>query len=472
MDDTLKGRVVASDFIKEKIKDKPIDKKKLAKKIGFTILAAVIFGAVSALVFCITYRQIAPEDNDEVKEISLSSSAVEGISADEALSENDAVALEEATEEYIEDDMTEDGSGEADTADGESGSVSGDTVSDNGSLPASTVINNITNRVDISPASYARLHWLLHNVAADAGKATVTVTATTTDTDWFENTYESGNSAVGLIIADNGKQLLILTDSAVTKDAEDISVMFADGKTVDAKIVGTDADTSLQVIGVDLSEIDDDTREKIAYASLGTTTYASTVGTPIIAIGAPLGIPDSEAYGLITSMSQEKEMSDFNVHLLTTDIYGSQNASGVLVDYNGRVMGIVTTAYQTKDTANMITAYSISDIKTVIENLANGKDRPYLGIIGTSVTDEAAEEYDIPRGAYVINVDPDSPAMKAGIQSGDVITRIGTQTIGNYSDYTNELTDLAPGMETVVTVQRFSRGDYTELSFEAELSEK
>ena len=277
---------------------------------------------------------------------------------------------------------------------------------------------------------------------------------------------------MGLIIADNGKQLLILTDSAVTKDAEDISVMFADGKTVDAKIVGTDADTSLQVIGVDLSEIDDDTREKIAYASLGTTTYASTVGTPIIAIGAPLGIPDSEAYGLITSMSQEKEMSDFNVHLLTTDIYGSQNASGVLVDYNGRVMGIVTTAYQTKDTANMITAYSISDIKTVIENLANGKDRPYLGIIGTSVTDEAAEEYDIPRGAYVINVDPDSPAMKAGIQSGDVITRIGTQTIGNYSDYTNELTDLAPGMETVVTVQRFSRGDYTELSFEAELSEK
>ena len=454
---------MASDFIKEKIKDKPIDKKKLAKKIGFTVLAAVIFGAVSALVFCITYRQIGPRDTDEVKEISLSSSAAEGISADETLSGESVVVLEEEEEGYTEDDIT----GE----DGEAASVSEDTVSDNDSVPA-TVINNITNRVDISPASYARLHWLLHNVAADAGKAIVTVTATTTDTDWFENTYESGNSAMGLIIAENGKQLLILTDSSVTRDAEDISVMFANGETAEAEIVGTDADTSLQVIGVDLSEIDDDTKEKIAYASLGSTTYASTVGTPIIAIGAPLGIPDSEAYGFITSMSQEKEMSDFNVHLLTTDIYGSQNASGVLIDYNGRVMGIVTTAYQTKDTSNMITAYSISDIKDVIENLANGKDRPYLGIIGTSVTEEAVEAYDIPRGAYVINVDPDSPAMKAGIQSGDVITRIGTQAIGDYSDYTNELTDLAPGVETVVTVQRFSRGDYTELSFEAELSEK
>ena len=454
---------MASDFIKEKIKDKPIDKKKLAKKIGFTVLAAVIFGAVSALVFCVTYRQIGPKDTDEVKEISLSSSAAEGISADETLSGESVVVPEEDEEGYTEDDIT----GE----DGEVASVSEDTVSDNDSVPA-TVINNITNRVDISPASYARLHWLLHNVAADAGKAIVTVTATTTDTDWFENTYENGNSAMGLIIAENGKQLLILTDSSVTRDAEDISVMFANGETAEAKIVGTDADTSLQVIGVDLSEIDDGTREKITYASLGSTTYASTVGTPIIAIGAPLGIPDSEAYGFITSMSQEKEMSDFNVHLLTTDIYGSQNASGVLIDYNGRVVGIVTTAYQTKDTSNMITAYSISDIKDVIENLANGKDRPYLGIIGTSVTEEAVEAYDIPRGAYVINVDPDSPAMKAGIQSGDVITRIGTQAIGDYSDYTNELTDLAPGVETVVTVQRFSRGDYTELSFEAELSEK
>ncbi len=460
---------MASDFIKEKIKDKPIDKKKLVKKIGFIVMAAVIFGAVSALVFCIVYRQIGPKETDALKEVNLSSYSGEGISADETLSEESVVVPEEAMEDYPEEDPDEEDA-EPDKTD--NGSVSEDTVSDNDGAPASTVINNITNRVDISPTSYARLHRMLHDVALDAGKATVTVTATTTDTDWFENTYENGNSAVGLIIADNGMQLLILTDSSVTKDAEVISVKFTDGAVADAKIIGTDVDTSLQIIGVDLSDIKDDTRENIVYASLGSTSYESTVGTPIIAIGAPMGIPESEAYGLITSMSQEKEMSDFNVHLLTTDIYGSQNATGVLIDYTGRVRGIITSAYQTKDTSNMITAYAISDIREVIENLANGKDRAYLGIIGTSVTEEAAAEYDIPKGAYVINVDQDSPAMKAGIQSGDVITRIGTQTILDYSDYTNELTDLAPGVETVVTVQRFSRGDYTELSFETELTEK
>ena len=62
--------------------------------------------------------------------------------------------------------------------------------------------------------------------------------------------------------------------------------------------------------------------------------------------------------------------------------------------------------------------------------------------------------------------------MKAGIQSGDVITRIGTQIITDYSDYTKALTELAPEIETVVTVQRFSRGDYTELTFETELSKR
>ncbi len=78
----------------------------------------------------------------------------------------------------------------------------------------------------------------------------------------------------------------------------------------------------------------------------------------------------------------------------------------------------------------------------------------------------------MPMGAYVINVDPDSPAMSAGIQSGDVITKIGTENIINYDDYSQAVSELTAGVDTVITVQRFSRGSYTELTFEAELSKK
>ena len=196
------------------------------------------------------------------------------------------------------------------------------------------------------------------------------------------------------------------------------------------------------------------------------------MGMPVIAIGAPIGIKGSEEYGFITSMSQEKELSDFNVHLLTTDIYGSDKSSGVIVDYSGQVIGIITNAFGSGSLQNMITTYSISDIKDTIENLANGKERTYMGIIGTSVTQDAVESFGLPTGAYVLNVDPDSPAMAAGIQSGDVITQIGTEPVRDYKDYTTILSQLSPGVETVVTVQRFSRGDYTELTFEVGLSRK
>lgn len=327
--------------------------------------------------------------------------------------------------------------------------------------------------MDISPESYAKLYRDLHSVAAAAGRSLVTVTATTTDTDWFENPYENGNSTTGLIIADNGRQLLILTDSSVTEEAEKIDVRFTDETSAEGHILNTDSDTALQIIGVSLSDLTEETRNRISYASLGSSSYASMmVGTPVIAIGAPIGVIGSVEYGIITSMSQEKELSDFNVHLLTTDIPGSENSSGVIIDYSGQVIGIITNAFGSDTMQNMITTYSISDIKETIENLANGKERTYMGIIGTSVTPDAVESYGLPTGAYVLNVDPDSPAMAAGIQSGDVITQIGTEPIHDYGDYTSILSQLSPGVETVVTVQRFSRGDYAELTFEVGLSRK
>ena len=455
---------MSSDFIKEKIKDKPIDKKKLAKKLGYTVLIAIVFGAVSALVFGLVYSCVRKEEAPEVKEVELSGPESLSVSDDEMLSGDGIPSDEDSVSVGYAPSLS------ADEAGGDT--VSADAASESENSAAQTIVNNITNKLDLTPESYAKLHRRLHDVALDAERSIVTVTGTTTDTDWFENTFENGNSTAGVIIADNGRQLLVLTDSRVTENADDISVRFADGTTAKAKIIKTDPDTSLQVVGIELTDIGDETKRQIESASLGSTTYASTVGTPVIAIGSPLGFLGSEGYGLITSMSQEEEMSDFNVHLLTTDIFGSENASGVVIDYNGKVMGVITTGYQPKDTSNLITTYSISDIKDVIENLANGKDRPYLGVVGTSVTEEAAAAHDMPKGAYVINVDADSPAMKAGIQSGDVITRIGTQTITDYSDYTKALTELAPEIETVVTVQRFSRGDYTELTFETELSKR
>ncbi|MBO5552409.1 MAG: trypsin-like peptidase domain-containing protein, partial [Lachnospiraceae bacterium] len=342
---------MASDFIKEKIKDKPVDKKKLARHIGMTVLIAVIFGVVSAVTFSIVYAHIKPAEKVSIKPVEFPEPEN---TPDDPVSVSETGVSPDSVEASVSEDVT---------VSSDAVTISEDAVAETTVSAPSTVINNITNKIDITPEKYARLYKSLHEVAVNAGKSLVTVTGTTTDTDWFENPYENGHSTIGLIVADNGKQLLVLADSSVTTDAEEISVIFSDGQSAPARVMNTDTDTGLQIISTELSDISEETLENITYASLGASTYTSTVGTPVIAVGSPLGISDSEAHGLITSMSQEQEMSDFNVHLLTTDISGSDNASGVIINYSGQVLGIITTAYKDRNIANKITAYSISDIK-------------------------------------------------------------------------------------------------------------
>lgn len=434
-----------SDFIKEKIKDKPINKRRLMIRIFITAGLAVLFGVIAAAVYVVAVHNISsrlyPEQPDIVN-----------IPSDEELSSVSA-------------DATESGN-----------AVSGDeAVSDNeqeepaSEAPKSTIINNITNHMDMTPESYEELYASLHEMALEAEKSIVSVTGVTSDTDWFENTYENSDQSAGLIIADNGKELLILTNSSTTKSAEKINIKFCNGTSAEATVKKSDPNTGLEIVGVPLDTLSDNTVDDIQMAKLGNSSSKSLVGTPVIAIGSPLGIDGSEAYGLITSTSTEEQMTDMNAHLLTTDIYGSRSASGVIINYSGSVLGIITDAYSSDDTANIIMTYSISDVKDLIERLANGQDKAYLGIYGTDVTDDANEQLGIPMGMYVTKTDVGSPAMEAGIQSGDVITKFGTSDITGYSDYSDALSKSQPEDDTVVTVQRYAKGEYTEMTFDVTL---
>lgn len=438
-----------SDFIKEKIKDKPINKRRLVIRILITIGLAVLFGIIAAFVYVVTAHNISsrlyPDQPDIIN-----------IPSDE---EQPAVSEDTVS---------------ADTK------VSADEVSENASEAAAeqapvehkTVINNITNKVDMTPESYEKLYASLHETAMEAERSLVSVTGVSSDTDWFENTYQNEDQSAGLIIADNGRELLILTNSSATDGAEKINVEFCDGKNAEAETKKSDSNTGLEIIGVDLASISDNTIDEIKMADLGNSNSASLVGSPVIAIGSPLGIDGSEAYGLITSTTKEEQMIDMSAHLLTTDIYGSKSASGVIINYSGSILGLITDKYSSDDTANIIMTYSISDMKNLIEHLANGQDKAYLGVYGTDVTDEAANDLSIPKGAYVTKTEVGSPAMEAGIQSGDVITKIGTTEITDYSDYMDVMNKSQPDDDTVVTVQRYAKGEYTELTFDVKLRKK
>ena len=168
---------------------------------------------------------------------------------------------------------------------------------------------------------------------------------------------------------------------------------------------------------------------------------------------------------MITSINKEITVPDRIYKQITTDIYGSSSASGVLINLKGEVIGIVSNKYTDYDTKNLISAIGISELKKTIENMINGKDLVRFGITGADVPNDAALRYNAPKGAFVLSVEMDSPAMAGGIQSGDIIVSVNGRHVTNYMDMVGEIREMIPDEETEVTVSRLSVEGYKNMTF-------
>ena len=155
--------------------------------------------------------------------------------------------------------------------------------------------------------------------------------------------------------------------------------------------------------------------------------------------------------------------------MFTTDMRGYDASNGVIFNMSGEVLGIIWQKNTSLD-KNTLNATGISDLKRTIERMSNGKKRAYLGIRGTDVTLEAIN-LGVPVGAYVLEIDMESAAMKAGIQSGDVITKIDGFEITSYTVFTEAIGLHDPGDEVTVTVKRQSGEEYKEMDITVVLGE-
>ena len=118
---------------------------------------------------------------------------------------------------------------------------------------------------------------------------------------------------------------------------------------------------------------------------------------------------------------------DSEYHLLTTDIMGNSEGSGVLVNLDGKIVGVIAQSFSGEADTGVVTALSISDLRKLIEQLSNNEDLIYLGVRGQDISSSLAQKTGIPTGIYVNSVEEDSPAMNAGIQNGDVIVKVGNE---------------------------------------------
>lgn len=238
---------------------------------------------------------------------------------------------------------------------------------------------------------------------------------------------------------------------------------FHDGTEAEAQIAGSDRITGLTVLSVPMTSIPPKNRVDIKEAVLGSSLSSIITGAPVIAIGSPTGTPGSVIYGYVTSAEDNLELLDNDLYRLCTDIYGSGDATGFLINLEGSVVGMLDMRYRSNDVPNMLCAVGISELRPIIRRMESGGTKAFLGITGADVTTEISESNNIPVGVWVRHVEEDSPAMAAGIQKGDVITGFGKADILYMSNLIAQLEQTDPGSNITLEIMRRNGDAYEEI---------
>ncbi len=415
-------------FIREKIIEKPVNKKRLFRQGGYTAGFAVLFGVVSCFVFTalqpVMENWLHPKEDPTISIPSDEWGTEQVFKDTEQVLESEEITMEDTPEPEVQEEPS------------------------------------VVKELELS--DYQILQNKIYAIGQEANRSIVTVTSVVSDTDWYNNSFESNGQASGIIIGDNGSELLILTEHKAVLAAQEIRVTFIDEVTVGASLKKYDGNTGLAVLAVGLGLLDENTKSRISYAALG-YSLAVAQGNVAIAIGSPLGTNYSIGTGNITSVGNVIQTVDATYTVFTTDIVGSSSSSGVLLNLEGEVVGLVMQDYSGNGDENTLTAISVSELKKMIEMLSNGKDIPYLGLKVVTVTDKIAEEYGLPRGVYIKEVMLDSPALIAGLQGGDVIKQIDQEEIASVEAYEAKVLSLQPGQTVEVVVKRQGMNEYLEV---------
>lgn len=430
-----------NDFMVEKIKERPINRKKLIRKTVITVTMAVIFGLVACVTFIslepIITNYLYPEEEAEV------------------------ITFPEDEEEMKPEDMLE------------------EEIPVIESIPQEPVntqldqeqVDEILNAVTLDKSHYLQLYDVMSEYVSELSQYMVTVTSVKEDFDWLENSYETTNNTSGVVIAKNNKDIFILTDYTSLEGADEIYVTFYNGKEREANLLGAHSEVNIAVLNIPLEVYGtEDEVGKVAVAPLGSSRSYKMTGKPIVAMGSPMGMTDSIGYGIIAAMTEEVDTIDFNYDVIVTDIYGSPSAKGVLFNMQGQIIGIITSTKTNLDVKSIVTAYGISDLKQMISAISSGKEIPYLGIKGTDVEEDADQEAQIPEGTYILDVVMNSPAMLAGLQKGDIIVGMDENTIEDYADFARAMYGATVGQTMTITLMRPSQGTYKEMSMDVTLT--
>ena len=277
----------------------------------------------------------------------------------------------------------------------------------------------------------------------------VGITTSITTNYWgYQSTAAASGS--GFIISEDG---YILTNFHVIENSDSITVSAYNGDNFEAALIGYDESNDIAVLKVDAAGL--------SPVVLGDSDNLN-VGDSVVAIGNPLGeLTFSLTGGAISAKDREVTFSGgITMNLLQTDCaINSGNSGGALFNLYGEVIGVTNAKYSSSSGGasidNIGFAIPINSIRSIVERIIEKGyvSKPYLGVSMTDV-DESYQIYGLPAGAAIQSVVKDSPAEKAGLQIGDIITKAGDQDITCSDDLKAVVTGCQPGDSVTLTIYR------------------
>lgn len=319
--------------------------------------------------------------------------------------------------------------------------------------------------------SYVQMMSKAYEKALTAKKSVVSVAKGAEQENWNAEATGIDESVSGVIVADNGPEILILSYASICEDAKEWCVTFSDKSEYKASLKKKDKNSGFAIFAVDKKSLSDATWSASSVASLGNSNLTEQ-GDVIFALGNIFGYAGGSGYGIVSSSNYKEIGRDGEYSVIATDMSSASEGTGILFNLDGEVIGMISSDIWKDRGVRTANAYAISDLKLVIQLLANGASVPYIGVSGTAVTSGIQKEEGMPSGIYVIDVAADSPAMAAGIQSGDVICSVNGEKIVSMSAYRKLMLTLKVGDQIKVEGKRRGSEGYVDIKFDVTIESK
>lgn len=267
----------------------------------------------------------------------------------------------------------------------------------------------------------------------------------------FSDTEKQMSLGSGVVATHDG---YILTNNHVVETADQIEVAFEDGRKAAARLVGTDPETDLAVIKIDLPDLPAITFGNVEDAK---------VGDVVLAIGNPFGVGQTVTMGIISALGRSQLGINIYENFIQTDAaINPGNSGGALIDTGGNLLGINSAIYsRSGGSLGIGFAIPVSTVKTVMDAIISKGQvtRGWIGVEPRDITPELAENLALGKeeGVIIAAVLKNGPADRAGIRPGDILVSVGGKTVSNMSEMFNLIAILQPDSKTKIVVLREGR---------------